>query len=94
MDRSLARFSESDQRKMPERRYRTTFDELHVRPTRNPFGEMMPRELRAPPEPSSDRLETMLDNPPDAVLCADAVDQDQFAAGPQHAGAFVKHRHG
>jgi hypothetical protein len=78
--------------RVPERGHRPALDQVHAILARGPLGESRPRELGAPAELARDRLEPVLDGPPQARFRADAADQDDLAAGLEHARELVERR--
>ena len=68
------------------RRSSTRTDAVALRPV----GEPLVGKFRPPAEPARDRRETLLEQPARAAFRADVVDQDDLAAGPDHAREFVE----
>src|SRR5260221_5832188 len=81
--------AEADQREMPHRRHRPALDHLETGAAR-PIRQPCPGKLRTPAEPSRQRREALLENAAKAVLRAEMIDQDDFAAGVEHAGEIVE----
>src|SRR5262245_60180008 len=84
--------AEADQREMPERRHGAALDQVNAVGAPRPFGVTRPGELGAPAELARRRREPMLQRAPQAGFRADAADQDDLAAGLEHASELVERR--
>src|ERR1700730_2830397 len=84
--------AEADQRKMPERRHRAALDDLDAAVARGPLRQALPAEFRPPAEPARQRREALLEDGARAGLGAKVVDQNDLAAGPEHADELVERR--
>src|SRR6185312_2321216 len=85
------RLAEADQREMPQRRHRPALDQADAIAF-GPAGEPRPGKLRAPAEAARDRREALLEGPAKPALGAQMIDQDDLAAGLQHADELVERR--
>src|SRR3974390_1184552 len=75
---------EADEREVPERRKRATFDQRHALRLLGPARVTRERNLRAPAELARSRLEPMFERAAKARFGADATCQDDLAAGFEH----------
>src|SRR5262249_14880199 len=82
----------SDKRKMPERRHCPPLDQFNAAVARRPFGQPLPAEFRPPAKPAGQRSERFFERRPQPGLGAEMVHQNDFAAGPDDAGKFIKRR--
>src|SRR5215468_7266059 len=77
--------AETDQREMSERWHRPPLDQRNTGRALGPLGEPPPRKFRTPAEPPRDRREPLLERAAQSLLRADMIDQDDLAAGLEHA---------
>src|SRR5712672_907249 len=82
--------AEADEREMPERRHRLTLDQPKPLGALHPGGEPPPGKFRPPSELARDRGKALLEDAAQSGLGPDMVDQDDLAAGLEHAREFVE----
>src|ERR1700726_952716 len=75
----------ADQRKMPHRRHRAALGEADAAVFGGPIDQPRPRKFRTPTQPARQRRKRQFKRATRAALGADMVDQNEFAAGFQHA---------
>src|SRR5712671_6251421 len=80
---------ETNQREVTERRNQAALYQFHLRRARKPPRVTRPGELSGPEtKPTHHRLQLLLDEAAHAGIGADAREDDQLTAWPQHAGKF------
>src|SRR6516165_421839 len=84
------KLDEADERKMPKRRHGAPFDDAHASVARHPLREALPAEFRPPAKPARERRKPAFESGAKAGLCAEMIDQNDFAAWPQDTREFVK----
>src|SRR5262249_15353608 len=82
----------SNKRKMPERRHCPPLDQFNAAVARRPFGKPLPAEFRPPAKPARHGSERFFEHRPQPGLGTEMVHQNDFAAGPDDAGKFIKRR--
>src|SRR6185437_15023192 len=79
-----------DQREMPHRRHRTPLGQADAAMAGRPVDQPRPRKFRPPAEPPRQWRERQFEQPARAAFGADVIDQDQLAAGLQHANKIIE----
>src|SRR4051794_32550617 len=88
---SALQLAEADEREVSERRDQPALEQLEALRAREPAQIARPAELGgAEAEPAHHRLQRLLDDAAQAVIGADARQDDQFAARTQHADELVE----
>src|SRR5947209_6933096 len=82
--------AEADEREMPERRHRLALDQPEALGALHPARQPAPGKFRPPSELARDRCKTLLEEPAKPGLGPDMVDQDDLAAGLEHARELVE----
>ena len=87
---TLHGFAVADQREMPHRRHRPALGQGDAAMFGGPVGQPRPRKFRPPAEPPRQRRERQFEDAARAAFGADVIDQDEFAAGFQHADEIIQ----
>ena len=88
---AIVGLAEADQREMAERRHQAALDQFHAVRAGQPLRIARPGKFGgAEAERTHHRLQPLLDEAAHAGIGADAGQDDQLAARPQHAGEFVE----
>src|SRR3979490_360686 len=80
----------SYQREMPHRRHWAALGQADAAVFCGPIGQTRPWKFRPPAQPSRQRREPQFEDAARAALGADVIDQDELAAGFQHADEIVQ----
>src|SRR5215471_4890119 len=83
-------FAEADQREMPERWHRPALDEVGRGRVLGPVFEALPLEFGAPAQALCKRLKQHLEGAAGPFLGTYAIDDDEFAAWPQHPQELIE----
>src|SRR5437868_5441725 len=88
---SALQLAEADQGEVSERRDQPALEQFHAISASEPAQIARPAELGGTEaEPAHHRLQRLLDDAAQAVIGADARQDDQLAARTQHAGELVE----
>ena len=75
---------------MPHRRHRPALGQGDAAMFGGPVGQPLPGKFRPPAQPPRQRRECQFEDAARAAFGADVIDQDEFAAGLQHADEIIE----
>ena len=83
-------FAVANEGKVPHRGHRAALGQGDAAMFRGPIDQPRPWKFRPPAEPPRQRRERQFEDAARAALGADVIDQDEFAAGFQHADEIIE----